>query len=406
MMTVRRVLWWMAAAPADILDECDPCLQRRHTTRGLVFALNYTFLLCVWTDVGFHYFGWPGIICPGLIVPSVLVLGLGRLIAMYPRPTTSQSTELWVQRPAPSRWIWIPRVIIAVVLSSATTLSLMMIESRDLIHKSAAEVARVANSDLHDEKVREVNTTYGALEAAHKSRVDDLTKERAQLSDNLADATASIKSAVEGREQAVRETSYEKGGLDSRVKGRGPKFHAWDDLSTHYKDIADKGLEQQRDAAQSIRRLNDALDVERGAIAKLESEREQALSSITQTVRKDVGYIGETQGLFSDATLFLALYGRQDVGPGMWAASVVVVFFLFLVELSDLIAVSLSPCDVVPLGELASVRLAAAKLIAGAEARLARVAIGRPAAWIEARPDPAVPMGLEHNSQADAGSRS
>ena len=387
MSLLRHFLWWMGAAPGDIIAGCDPCLQRRHTARGLVFALDYLFLVCVWIDVGVHYFGWIGVICPGLIVPSILVLGLGRLIAMHRPLFTGHGSGGEPKLGASSRVVWAPRVVIAVVLSTTTTLSLMMIQSRDLIHRSAVEAEKAANSALYAEKVLEVNSTFDALKATHQSHVDALTNERVEQVSNLDAADAAAKDANAHLEEAVREKSFEKGGLDSRLPGPGIKFNAWKDLGTHYQGVVDRESAQKRDAAKGIRKLDESLRGEQEQIGKLEAQRQKALGGVGQAIRHDVSYVRVAEGFFSDATFFLGLYQRADVGPGMWASSIVVVLFLFVVELSDLIAVSLSPCEIVPLGEWASVRLASAKLIAGAEIELARCRASRPAPWIEASVD-------------------
>jgi hypothetical protein len=397
------VLWWIGGSSVDIVAACDPCVRRRHTARGIVFTLNYLFLIGVWTSVGYEYFGPRGIVCPGLIVPSILVLGLGRLIAMQPRRIVSLNSAGGPAVAAHPRRTWLPRVVIALILSSSTTLSLMMVESRDLIHNSAMEMARSANSSLYNEKTRITQAKFAALEAAHQARVQDLAKERDIENERLANATTALDAANTKLEQAEREASYEQGGLDSRRSGKGTRYHAWQTLHEHYSDVVGKESGKQQLALQNIGRLNVDIDAERRQLGQFGADRQKQLDGLDQAVRSEAGYVAPTQGLFSDATLFLGLYGKSDVGPGMRIVSIIVALFLFVIELSDLIAVSLSPCEITPLVELASIRVTTAKLITDAEIALARSNSSRPIPWIEALNGRRARGGLREASGSSEG---
>lgn len=363
----------MGGSPSDLLETMAPCIQRRHTARGLVFALNYMFLLFVWMGAGYMYFGAIGLVCPGLIVPSILVLGLGRLIAMRHRPPAQEFENYPSDIALPSdSFSLAPRVFVALILSSVTTCLFMMNMSQDLIRKSAAAVATEANKPLLEDRLQNINITFDQKIELLKVREADLTANRDEQHTTYADAIADAAAADASREQAKREKEFERGGVGSRVRGPGSKYQAWQALEIHYSNVSEASNKRALAADEKARELDADILKVRQSRQEAEDARRRDIESAPIDVQKDPRYAVETKGLFSDATLFLALYSDPKEGPGMALITALCVAFLFIIELADLIAVLLSPCVASTIGYFTKMRLAISRLGAEAEIELAR----------------------------------
>ena len=80
---------WIAGAAPDDVCRLSQRTGMLYTALGLVFAANFLILLFVWCKVGWHYFGVPGLLVPGITVPVLCVIGLDRLVAMRRRHSLS-----------------------------------------------------------------------------------------------------------------------------------------------------------------------------------------------------------------------------------------------------------------------------------------------------------------------------
>ena len=83
--TCVGVLYWMSGAAREDLQGLPQRTRIQYATLGLAFAVNLLVLVFVWGKVGLRYFGWPGLVVPGLALPLLFVMCLDRLVAMRTR---------------------------------------------------------------------------------------------------------------------------------------------------------------------------------------------------------------------------------------------------------------------------------------------------------------------------------
>lgn len=376
--TLAQFLHFCGGSPVTIVANMDPSVRRRHTTRGVVFLVNFVFLTFVWSSIGWRYLGPIGLICPGLVMPTLLVLGFGRLIAMQPWLLRGELALYNIEGMAESHkgLYWLPRVITAAVVSTLTTLLLLIALNQNLLRERALEASREANTALSTEYVNHIEAVSNAQLDEQNTQREETAEALQRAKDALSTATRNRADAEAKLSEADRQQHAEAGGLDGRAPGKKQRFRAW---QAQAEDTA-KDVQRENDRVTKAQGSVDTLTAQLAAIdnklAGLQGERKRQLDEIPGAITQDPRYVPPLDGIFYDATLFLGLYGDRKLGPGLATFTVLLIPVLFSIELSDLIAILLSRCPLTMVAESLRVRVEIAKLVSRSESQIAAAYAG------------------------------
>lgn len=373
---MRRCAFALVGASPDDLSRLSDRTQLKLAALGLAFGIGLVLLLAAWIHVGWTYFGWFGVLVPGVAVPMAMVLGLDRLIAMQTRPLRAElapyNPPVTPEEAAERRNQKLVRLVMAMVFSAITTYTLLLSFSQDGIRQSQRNAANAANAQLRQTHEQRLNTEHDLRDSMLEKRLQDLQDERSQLSMSLAEADAAAKSSDKSALQARDEAAQEAGGLAGKATGYGPRYKAQRDIEAHHQAAA----AQQSSRALQLRQRIDQLDREVTGLqqqrATLRAQTDLAMAAVPESIRSDPKYAPVKSGLFADSSAFIHLYSDPDEGTGHWVMTLLLTPFLFCLEMLPLLALALygsSPLDVLRIAEN---RAEAAGVAAEAELLIAR----------------------------------
>ena len=155
---IRRPLYWLAGTSEEEVSELPPSAGLQCQCLGIVMLANYLLLLAIWGKVGWRYFGAFGLVVPGLVLPTLMALGLDRLILMQSRPYRGVLAPATPEGVVPARRKSGARVVMAVLFSAFTTASFMVELSAPSIAAFHARESAQHNQPLLTELRTQANT--------------------------------------------------------------------------------------------------------------------------------------------------------------------------------------------------------------------------------------------------------
>jgi hypothetical protein len=370
----------MAGASPQDMARLDQRASIQYATLGLVMLAGFVLLAAAWIKVGVLYFGPVGVLVPGLIVPTIFVLGIDRLVAMSPRRLHG---ELEPYSPQPHPWRNVEllfRVGSAVVLSTLSIMTLFLALSTESIQRLQAADARQANQALRSDLVDRIESEHRLkTEQANARQAQlqaDLQASQAQHAQLITDMTEAERHARQSRDDAA----LEMGGLAGRVEGRGPRFQARERLAEQNEQSA-QALRQRIELAAAERtRLQRDLDAARDAAAAAIEERNRRLATLNVQINADARHVRVASGIFADFATLLRLFKDPVEGPGYVWLGLVSFAVLFCLEMCPLLAMALNPSSPLDVLRIARNRELAADLVTGSELAVisARARLGAP----------------------------
>ena len=339
---VQKILWWFAAADPQILSKMKSRSQMAMSALGLVFLFNFMVLVFIWSKVGFSFFGFLGVIAPGILVPSTMLL-LDRVVSLgvikrhqalkkYSGSTTNHGSGYLM---------W--RVFVALCFSFATSFVFMLDLSDSLIKEQLSRDARVQNETLRDKYASRINDSLEVDLNKLTERKAVLTERMNFLQGKYQESDKLAQEALEQASVARAEAASERAGLGSRIGGAGPKYKA---NMAIYKERTEFAKKQQTEAEASKREM-DKVELELSQVnerlSEVDRERQKELSSIDAQLRGDLRYVPIADGFFAKSSAFLELFKDDERGIGILATTVMLFVVLFLLEMAGFIAILMMP---------------------------------------------------------------
>lgn len=397
-----RLCWWFAGVAREDMQHMPERTRLQYATIGLVVALNLLLLMAVWTKVGLRYFGPIGLL-PGLVVPALFALGLDRLIGMRRRPLTGELADLEPAGPAPRSREPVLRLLFALAFSLLTTFTFMLDLSARSIEVAQVAAAASANQALRQDYEGQARVPADAAQAQRQARLAQIEADHSALAGRQPSLQAVQDQTAAQARNARDEAAAESGGLGTRLEGEGPRFRARQLLAAQNEQAAQEA--QQALAGIALQRA--ALDQEAATIRQADQQAgatlAAALASVNARMAQDPRFQRMGQGLFSDATTFVKLYGDPLEGPGRWLLTALLLPVLMALECAALLAFAVNPVSPVEVLRMAGNKSAAAAIVAQCAVDVASARSRHAAVRVmpAAAPPPHRPAAAAAQAQAD-----
>ena len=339
---IQKVLWWFAAADPQILSNMRSRSRMAMSALGLVFMFNFMVLIFIWSKVGLSFFGFLGILAPGILVPSTMLLldrvvSLGVIKKHHALKKYSESTNTH------GRGYLVWRICVALCFSFATSFVFMLDLSDSLIKEQLNRDARVQNEELRDKYASRINESI-EVDLTKLSERKEVLKERLVfLQTKYQDADNQAQQALEQASEARAEAASEKAGLGSRVGGEGPRYKANMRIYDERTEFAKNQQEKAEEAKREMDRAELELTQVNERLSDLDRERQKELSSIDAQLEGDLRYVPIADGFFAKSSAFMELFKDEERGSGILATTIMLFIVLFLLEMAGFIAVLMMP---------------------------------------------------------------
>jgi uncharacterized protein DUF4407 len=342
MNNINYFFWWMAGSDKDCLEVATNRARKLHTALGIAFLVNFVLLMIIWTKVGIHFFGFPGIVL-GLLIPCGLVLGIDRIIAMRPRPLRGELAVYGIRNDRGTITETIIRVFLSAVLCIASTFTFQLVQSHSLIAAKAADNANNANRALRQEMVEQIIAVNKKHQDLIAMQEKSKTSHLANLIETQREATNTEHEALTEARNAQGERIAEIAGHGSYAKGDGPKAKGHKKIADLNEAIAAEARRRKEVTTRTINQVSKELLELKTQVMKSESEKNLLLDGVAEKMRTDPRYVAQKSGLFAEATIFVRLFNDPDVAAGIWVTSIMTFGILFVLELIALVALLLTP---------------------------------------------------------------
>ena len=374
--TSSKILYWFAGVSAEDMARLSTRTRLKLAALGLAFVIGLIVLVFAWVHVGHTYFGWIGVIVPGLAVPAAMILGLDRLIAMQPRRLTGELAAYnQVEQPGEAdarKTQRRARMATALVFSAITVYTLLLSMSQDSIQHAQREASSRANAQLRSVFEQRIQAAHALSDGALAQRLTDLQTERATLVTASSQADAAAKTADAAALKAQNDASREAGGLDGRDTGTGPKYRAQREIEAYQNAEAAKQQLKVNVLRQRIDAIDRSITSTNAERNSLKSSTDASLRGVPQAIMADPTYVRVKSGLFADSSAFIRLYADPEEGPGHWLLTLLLAPFLFALECVPLLALALYGSSAYDVFRMAESRAEAAGAVAAAEMLIAR----------------------------------
>jgi hypothetical protein len=364
-MNIKKALLVVAGCNDQLIERCGDHTKNRYAGLGAIFLLNYLILVCVWSKVGFTYFGPFGLVAPGVLVPS-LFLALDRLVAMRPRKLRGELEAYDVGASSSGNEVYL-RIWMAIVLSIATTTTFLIDQSKDLIEQKKQSQSTLLNKDLKNEYIRK-GTEALELEISTKKQLltsleSTLTMSKKELW-GLGQKKTIFEAAALNAEVQAQE---ERGGLNGKVQGCQDKCLAQLGIAHVNRQALNAAIDREIKVELVYLQTEEKINPLTISLKELLNERSLLLESVTKQYQADERYRFVATGLFADATTFLALYADENVGNGMWLFTAIIMGLMSTLELAVLLGLCLLPTTTYDTIQIAENRLEASRHVCDAE---------------------------------------
>lgn len=371
MQKISNVLYWLSGTDSEIIGECSVRDKMIKSGLGLIFLINYFILLLTWSKVGYRYFGIVGLI-PGILTPTAF-LAFDRLIAMSQRRMTGPLAVYNDNVHSTKNEIRL-RVFMALSLTIMTTLTFQMSLADSIIREKADIEWKKDNADLRNDTVKFIRAKYADMRQKTTTAISALEKDLKVAEDRKAVASKESLESSRKSLEAFGLARGEQGGLEKYagskvVSGQGVKMNTADAIANAEKAHKEETTAIFKDAEKKVNDITQNIEKLQNELVGISKSENDELAKLDDAISNNPLYVPKREGLFSDITIFMELFGDPKYAKGVWLGCISTWLFLICLELLALIGLYSAPTGTYDLKMMIKIRQEAGDAIGAYETR-------------------------------------
>lgn len=371
----RNILVWFTGLPGDAVMRHRLDVQMRYTAAGLLVLVWFAFMLLAWVKTGAYFFGTAGGFAFSLI-PSIM-LAVDRMILGQFRNPDGALSAYALDELKTKRWEYALRALAALVFSAVTTQVFLITYAAPDIRAHQQREQEKANAPLRAEIAGRVQAQADERLRSIAARSTELEAQSTLLKEEHALARKTAEEAENRANSAQVSVAVEAGGINGRARGRGPRHDAYASIASQSRDVAVNARARENRAREALGKVLVELQQLNAEREKAIADRNVGMANLDAELQEDARFVRRKQGLLSDSTTLIRLYGDKDVGPGLLTTCLLTAAFLFILEMSPLLGLAFLPTTPVDVERIALNRADAARVIAEHEIELMQSASRR-----------------------------